>query len=58
MIARLVVVALLVKRLVEEAVDAKKVPVVVALPLMVVEPTERRPALKVSVVDVAFDGNG
>jgi hypothetical protein len=35
-----------------------RLPVVVALPLMVVEPTERRPVLKVSVVLVAFDGNG
>ena len=33
-------------------------PVVVALPLMVVEPTLTRPLLKVMVVDVALFGNG
>lgn len=33
-------------------------PVVVALPLMVVEPTESNPPLKVSVVEVAAFGNG
>ena len=32
--------------------------VVVALPLMVVEPTDTNPALKVRVVEVALLGNG
>ena len=43
--------------IVVEAFTASE-PVVVALPFMVVEPTETKPALKVMVVDVALFGNG
>ena len=46
--ARAVVVALVVVLL----------PLTMKLPLMVVEPTDTRPPLKVRVVEVALDGNG
>jgi len=50
-------VALVEKRLLEDAVAAKSVPVVVALPLMVVEPTEptNESALQDSADQLALD---